>query len=253
MALLSKLARELSWQSKSLFSYSPSLPFKRGTRHLQKVTSQYSEEVQYRYGQLQEKYQLGDWVKVCSPGEYIENLYILDILDRYVPKPSAPGAGMDIGCRNFSHLPALSAFYPADWLGVELDANARYLNGFTRRAYGEWMAKQRPGSRYVAGSLLEVQERADLIVWVLPFVVRAPLQHWGLPDRYFQPRALLQHATSLLQENGNLLIVNQAQMEMEAQQALLNEVGISAQALGELDSVFSRFRQSRFGYLVSRR
>ncbi len=252
--LFSSLSRELSWQCKSLLRYTPRLRAKRGVRQLDAVTGKFSSDGMHRFGELQERYALSDWASLCSAGEFVENLYLLDLLDRTLDcaleRPTASGAGLDIGCRNFSHLPALSAFFAADWIGVELDANARYLNGLTRRAYGEWMARQRPGCRYAAGSLLEVQHKVDLIVWILPFVLPAPLRHWGLPDRFFQPQALLQHAVSLLSDKGVMLVVNQGMTEAEAQQALFSEAGYAATPLGELHSVFSPFQQRRFGFLL---
>lgn len=249
MALISTLTRELSWQTKSLLSYSPALSSKQGIRNLAKVTETLSEEAQHRFRELRETYQLGDWAKLCTRSEYIENLYLLDLLDRHIGKPLEIDKGLDIGCRNFSHLPALSAFCPTTWLGIELDANARYLNGLSRRAYGEWMARQREDCRYVAGSLLDLQESVDLIVWTLPFVVRGPLRQWGLPDRFFQPKALLHHAVSLLRDSGLMLIVNQGETEAEAQQELCAEAGMSIDRLGNWNSVFSQFHQPRIAFL----
>lgn len=249
MTLISTITRELSWQARSLLSYSPALASKRGIRNLNKVIEKFSEEAQHRFGELRETYQLGDWAQLCTRSEFIENLYLLDLLDRHIEKPIAADKGLDIGCRNFSHLPALSAFCPIAWLGVELDANARYLNGLSRRAYGEWMARQRADSRYLAGSLLDVEESVDLIVWTLPFVLRAPLRHWGLPDRYFQPQALLDHAVTLLRDSGIMLIVNQGEAEADAQQEFCAGAGMAIERLGSWDSVFSQFRQPRFAFL----
>jgi hypothetical protein len=252
MGLISQFARELSWQSKSVLRYSPALGSKRGIRNTDQVTSCFSPAALNRLQELQEIYALHDWPQLCNATEYVENLYLLDLLDHYVEPLLVKGKGMDIGCRNFSHLPALSAFNSAGWIGVELDAHARYLNGFTRRAYGEWMASQRAQCQFVAGSLLEVREEVSLIVWILPFVLPEPLQHWGLPDRFYQPEALLKHAVSLLRETGVMLVINQGEEEFCAQQNLFAQAGLSAISLGEVNSEFSHFRQPRFASLFKK-
>jgi SAM-dependent methyltransferase len=244
--------REMRWQLKQLLRFSPALTKKNTLGNPDTVLKRFDTAQLQRYQQLQQSYSLDDWPRLCDKVEYIENLYVLDVLTQHLPTPLSGGRGLDIGCRNFSHLPALSAFMHATWDGVELDAYARYLNGYTRRAYGEWMAKQREQARYIAGSLLDVNGRYDLIVWILPFIVPAPLRAWGLPSRFFQPLQLLQHAYALLNPGGFMLIVNQGDAEAEVQQQLLDAAAITARPLGELRSPFSPFRNKRMGWLVQR-
>lgn len=215
-----------------------------------RINQRFSAGQRERLTQLQQSYVLEDWSLLCDAIEYRENLYILDLLAQHLPQQSLTGKGLDIGCRNFSHLPALSAFLPGAWDGVELDAYARYWSGHTRRACGEWIAQQRPHCHYIAGSLLDVHDRYDVIVWVLPFVLAEPLRRWGLPERYFQPAALLRHALGLLKPEGEMFIVNQGEFEADEQRRLLAEAGIPFNELGELHSVFSPFRNQRFGWLI---
>lgn len=248
MSLFSAYSRELSWQLKTFLSYSPTLKKKRGIKKLDKLLLGFDSEKQQRLEQLEQHYQLVDWPRLCNPTEYIENLYLLDLLDQHLENSSNNGTGLDIGCRNFSHLPALTAFAPCAWHGVELDANARYWNGYTRGAYGKWMATQRQDCRYFPGSLLELEGSYRIIVWILPFVFPGPLQQWGLPSRFFQPLELLNRAWELLSDDGVMLIVNQGEQEAEEQQKLFTTLEIKAKALGEVSSLFSPFRKVRYGW-----
>jgi len=251
----SEYSRKLNWWLKQCFSYSPTLKNKRSIKSLNGVTKQFSTAQRQCFDQLNHRYSLDDWAQLCNRTEFIENLYLLDLLDQHIGEVSVDemvdGMGLDIGCRNFSHLPALSAFMPRRWAGVELDAHARYWNGFTRRAYGEWMVKQREECRYIAGSLLDVEGSFCMISWVLPFVSEAPLQRWGLPARFFQPQLLLEKACSLLASGGEMFVVNQGEREAEAQQKLFDAVQVKVETLGKIDSVFSPFKHSRYGWLVS--
>jgi hypothetical protein len=250
MNLIPTYSRELAWRLKNTLRYSPMLKHKRGLAQLSVLLQRLTPQQTQRLALLQQYYALGDWPRLCTAQEYVENLYVLDLLHQHLSPSKNSGAGLDIGCRNFSHLPALSAFTQSHWIGVELDAYARYWNSYTRRAYGEWMAQQREGSIYVADSLLHVEGRYQTIVWILPFVLPEALAYWGLPPRYFQPLALLQKAWTLLDSNGVLLIVNQGEHEAAAQQQLFDQLHIEATALGEISSIFSAFKRTRFGWLV---
>ena len=250
MKPFSEYSRELNWQLKNFLRYSPALKHRSSINTTDTIIAQFNVAQQQRMSELQQHYRLDDWVKLCNRTEYIENLYLLDLLDQHLDNAISNGSGLDIGCRSFSHLPALSAFVTHAWHGVELDAHARYWNGYTRRAYGEWMAQQRSGSQYIAGSLLQVEGRFNTISWLLPFVVEAPLQRWGLPARYFQPQQLLEKACSLLADDGVMMVINQGERESDVQQALFETVSVKAESLGRVDSVFSPFKQPRYGWMV---
>lgn len=241
--------RDLRWQLKSWLRWSPALRSRRAM-HPAKVNKHLNAGQRERLLQLQQNYVIEDWPRLCNAIEYRENLYMLDLLTQHLAVQAHVGKGLDIGCRNFSHLPALSALRPSAWDGVELDAHARYWSGHTRRACGEWMARQRPQCRYIVGSLLDLETHYDVIVWVLPFVLPEPLRRWGLPERYFQPAALLRHALTLLEPEGTMFIVNQGESEADEQRRLLTGAGVAFEELGELHSVFSPFRNQRFGWLI---
>ena len=246
----SALSRELSWQLKQTLRYSPAVRSKSGTARPERLLAQFTAEQTGRYNALNRQFLLTEWPRLCNETEFRENLYVLDVLDQHLGNPSHNGPGLDIGCRNFSHLPALSAWSAGPWHGVELDAHARSLNGFTRCAYGQWMARQVKGAAYFPGSVLDVQGVYHTIVWILPFVLPGALEYWGLPSRYFEPERLLDKACDLLAPGGQLLIINQGEAEAEEQHRLLSASGLPAFALGEITSGFSPFRMTRFGWLV---
>lgn len=240
---------EVGWWLRSRLRWSLPLRVKRGVADLGRVLQAMTVEQRARFDQLGVRYDLRRWPAVCRREEYIENLYVLDVLDRCLPVGHG-SRGLEIGCRNFSYLPALHSFAPLAWDGVELDAYARYWNGRTRRAYGEYMAAQFPSCRYLPGSLLDIAGCYEVIVWFLPFVFLDPLLSWGLPRRFFAPGALLEKAVSLLAPQGQLLIVNQGPHEAAEQRRLCQSLGVSYQALGQIDSVFSPFSKTRFGILL---
>lgn len=250
MSLPSLDRREWQWALKQWLSWSPRLRRKDARADAAALVAGFDDAARHRHHTLSSHYTLDDWPQLCNATEYRENLYLLDVLTQCVPPRAAGSRGLDIGCRSFSHLPALSAFMPGSWTGVELDAHARYWNGYTRRAYGEWMAAQRAQCRFIAGSLLQVEGSYDLISWTLPFVLPEPLAAWGLPSRFFEPLALLRHAQKLLAPGGVMLIINQGEVEAAEQQQLLTACNMAFRPLGQLHSPFSAFRQPRFAVLV---
>lgn len=252
MPSLSEYLRTLSWLFKTRCNYSPNLRHKPGIGRLNQITQVFNSAQHQRFAQLDTQYDLSDWPRLCDQSEYKENLYILDLLDRYLSSVPIHYPGLDIGCRNFSHLPALHTFSQHPWHGVELDAHARYWNGYTRHAYGQWMASQYKECRYIADSLLNIEGRYSFIYWVLPFVSPAPLAYWGLPARFFQPEDLLQKAWNLLDTEGIMLIINQGGTEAETQKALFEKVAIKAQSIGEISSLFSPFQIKRYGWIIEK-
>lgn len=241
--------RHIAWQMRSMLRWSPPVRRKCVPRDPATLLQTMTREQHARYGQLGVRYDLRSLPVCCTRAEYVENLYVLDVLDRYLSDPRGE-RGLEIGCRNFSYLPALHSYVPMAWDGVELDAYARYWNGRTRRAYGDHMAAHFESCRYLPASLLDIDGHYDLIVWFLPFVVLDPLLRWGLPQRFFEPARLLEKAANLLVPAGRLFIVNQGLHEADQQQRLCERAGLSYQALGPVASVFSPFRKTRFGFLV---
>ena len=204
---------------------------------------------------------IATWSRWLAPIEVQEALYVLDTLSAIVPRalcgPGGARAALDVGSKNATHLPALHALAPCPWTLVEIDGHRRYWNLVTRRSRGERIARAHAGCRYIAGSVRDLhaeQQRFDVITWTLPFVFEAPLAAWGLPQRFFEPAALLEHVLSLLAPGGALVIINQSEYERDEQRDLLAAAGVASGRIarfGPLDSPLSSFRHQRWAFRIT--
>lgn len=204
---------------------------------------------------------IAGWSRWLAPIEVQEALYVLDTLSAIVPRELTGAGGaraaLDVGSKNATHLPALHALAPCPWTLVEIDSHRRYWNLVTRRSRGEQIARSHGGCRYIAGSVRDLRaanERFDIITWTLPFVFEEPLAAWGLPQRFFEPAALLAHVLSLLSPRGALVVINQSEYERDEQRHLLDVAGVAGEriaAFGPLDSPLSSFRHQRWAFRVA--
>lgn len=241
--------REFDWRLQNLLTFSAPV-IKRRVGDLAALEKKFSSAQSTRYRELAAQYSLSAWGRVCAEEEARLNLYFLDLCDRAIPRPSLSGRGLDIGAGNWSYLPALTRWSGIPWDGVELDAHRRYWTLATRRAHAEYMLRISDDCRYFPGSLLDRTETYVCITWFLPFVTPGSLRAGRLPGRYFQPKALLRHAWSLLEPSGVFFILNQGEEEADAQRRLFKEEGLAADAVGEVTSVFSPFKKNRFGWVL---
>jgi len=248
--MIPNLLRELDWQIKNIVNLSAPV-FKKTLKYPEKLTQGFSDQKKSRYQYIAQKYDLTSWSTTCNEQEFIENLYVLDICDQFIEN-TRPALSLDIGSKNWSYFPALRSFTQGTWHGVEIDAHRRYWNMTTRMGYAKYMIQECGQCRYFPESLLNINATYSFITWFLPFVKINPLRYWGLPDRYFEPEKLLQHAVQLLAPNGQMLIVNQGDEEAEIQKSLLNSLRINARFLGELQSPFNPYSHPRLGWVVSK-
>ncbi|MDP3504401.1 MAG: hypothetical protein Q8S33_28955 [Myxococcales bacterium] len=203
-----------------------------------------------RLDDLSTRYDLSAWSRFCNRQDWRESLYVLDVLDRLLPKPLPAGRALDVGAKNGAMLPGLATATRRGCDAVELDAHRRYLWGSTRRVYGERMARAFPDCRFIAGDVRTLEGMYAVVTWWLPFLTPAPLEAWGLPSRFLAPLEMLRHVTQRLVPGGVLLIVNQGEAEAGLQRQHLESLGSKASALGRIESPFSPFSKPRFGWLV---
>jgi hypothetical protein len=212
------------------------------------VASTLTGPARARFDELRASHPLGAWERCLSPQAWRESLYALDVLAQHLPAEVPAGRALDVGAKNGAMLAGLATAAPRGWDAVELDAHRRYLWGSTRRVYGEAIAASFPDCHFIAGDVRSLEGPWALVTWFLPFLTRAPLSAWGLPERFLAPLELLQHVTSRVLPGGVLLVVNQGEHEASLQQALFQQVGGRLEALGRVESPLSPFRLPRFGW-----
>lgn len=240
------MGRWLAWRLRNAVTWSP--PVIRRSQTLSALLRTLPPALRPAAQALVARHASSQWVDACDAWSFRESLYVLDMLNRYAGSPDYPPPYLDIGCKNGGYLPGLQAWSGGSWHGVELDAHRRYWTLTTRRAHGEFVVRHLPGCRYIAGDLLELRGNYGFITWLLPFLHETPLRIWGLPRRFLKPLTLLAHAWTLLPPGGRLLVINQGEAEATLQGRLFREAGITAQALGLVESPLSPFQRPRFGW-----
>ena len=188
----------------------------------------------------------------------LENKYTSDILEQYFKKRNINHTRiLDIGSKNWFYAKGEHAFFQSfcnDFIldGIELDAYRLYSNLYNRLETARYHTKGLKNTNYITGNLLDIKDKYDYIIWFLPFVTAEPLRYWGLPMRYFCPEKLLKHAYNLLNNNGQLLIINQTKEEAKVQKQLLQNLNIKFTELGEVKSVHLKYKYERFGFLIDK-
>lgn len=188
----------------------------------------------------------------------LENLYTEDLLSRFFSNLDEDGVSLlDIGCKNwfyakgeFNFLKKRYAKFTMD--GVELDAYRLYSNFYSRLEVAKYYTKGLENTNYIVANLLELDKKYDYITWFLPFVVIQPHVFWGLPKKYFYPPKMLAHVYSLLNKNGEMLIINQTELEANVQRELLEELKIPYEFLGEIKSEYFQYSYPRYGFLIKK-
>ena len=188
----------------------------------------------------------------------LENLYTYEVLDKYFSKTPRDFANiLDIGSKNWFYAKGEHSFFRTfckEFLlnGVELDAHRVYLNLFSRYEVAKFYTKDLKNTVYIDDNLLNISQKYDYICWFLPLVAIEPHIFWGLPKKFFYPKKLLNHAFSLLNKNGEMLIINQGEVEAKIQEDLLNELNIQYKKLGEITSKNFQYQNKRYGFLIKK-
>lgn len=239
---------ELAFRLRSAFPWS--MPAFKWRRDQHTVGASLTEPARSRFTELSTRFDLARWSTCCDAQDWAESLFVLDVLDRLLPKDLPAGRALDVGAKNGAMLPGLVTATSRGCDAVELDAHRRYLWGSTRRVYGEAMSRAFDGCRFIAGDVRSLDGPWALVTWWLPFLFEAPLVAWGLPRAFLAPRELLEHVTSRVLPSGALFIVNQGAAEAAEQRALLGQLGRGAVTeLGQIESVLSPFRRPRYGFI----
>ncbi len=203
------------------------------------------------YNTLDKQYKL-DFLKNSTKRIYLENLYFLNIFDKFFSKDVKKNTSvLDIGSKNWSYVKSEYLYFKTfckkfSLNGIELDAYRLCSNFYTRYEIAKYYKKDLDNTNYIIGDFLNHNQKYDRIIWILPFVLSYPHVKWGLPLKYFKPEKMLLHAYNSLNEGGEMLIINQGEKEYSTQRELNNNLGLSTEYFGEIEDVFQLFKNKRF-------
>lgn len=187
-----------------------------------------------------------------------ENKYIFDVLNNSFSKNNKKYIKiLDIGSKNWFYAKGEYNYFNSfcnnfSLIGIELDAYRLYSNFYSRYEVAQYHIKNLKNTEYKAENLLNINEKFDYITWFLPFIFKKSLIYWGLPQKYYQPEILLNHAYNLLNKDGQLLIVNQGIKEKNQQEKMLQKLNISYKYLGEIKNNFFQYENQRFGFIIKK-
>ena len=208
------------------------------------------DEQKNLYFLLKEKYDLSRLYKY-NDINFLTNLYFLDIFDKYIFPEKKNTSVLDIGSKNWNYAGSEYIFFNknADELclnGIELDAYRLCTNLYNRFEISKFYTKDFKNTNYIAGDFMSHYKRYDYIIWILPFITEYPHMRWGLPLKYFKPEKMLEHAFGLLNKGGEMLIINQGENEYIIQKELYARLNINYNDIGEVNNVFSPFKNKRY-------
>ena len=187
-----------------------------------------------------------------------ENDYVYEILDKFFIKNKFNYVKiLDIGSKNWSYARGQHSFFSSfchNFLldGVEVDAYRLYPNLYSRFEAAKFYTRGLDNTNYICANLLDINQKYDYITWFLPFVSDYPLKKWGLPKRLFCPEKLLAYAYNLLEDDGQMLIINQGEKEYKIQKILLEELHIAYIDLAEIKSKNYPYSQKRYGFFIKK-
>ncbi len=246
---LSNLRREFDWLLKRCLPWSAPV-VRRSVGEITTFLERLNAEELARYHALAETYDLSAIGSTCTATEAFQSLDRLDLLDQHIG-PTPPG-GLDVGALNWTYLPALMAFKPGPWDGVELDGYQRYVSMDTRAAQGQHRAEQFEDATYRVKSIMEVTGQWGLVTWFFPYVTPGPLVSAGLPDRFFDPIRMLEHVWSLVAPGGTLFVMNVDLNEDGYQTQIFHGANIPARRLGLIESVFDDDDDENHGWVATK-
>ncbi len=214
---------------------------------------------------LVETYHLQAFAQDSTAQNYRENLFYLDMLEGALERLEArlpdPLHAVDIGPASWFYVQGLHALLRR-WRcpdgrslrlsGYEADAYRVFKDLHSRYDYALAHMRGLAGVSFLPQTFTAQPGMFDLALMLFPFVFTGDHLEWGLPARLFSPESLLADAWASVKPGGLLIIVNQGEEEHRAQRALLDGLGIAAQAGYRQDALLYRYEYDRF-VLTARR
>ncbi len=220
----------------------------------------FDEKISTKEERLIRRYNLKKFRETSSRSNYLENLFVLELLDDYLrPKRKKQLKVLDIGSKNWSYAKAEHSFFkkftPQGNLtldGIELDAYRVYSNFYSRYDAAKYHSEGLLGANYIVGDFMQHIGKYDYIIWILPFVSNYPHKMWGLPKKFFKPKEMLEKAFNDLTEDGVMLLVNQDEDEYILQKELLEELEIPYMPCGKFKCSFFEYKYPRYVSIITR-
>ena len=213
------------------------------------------EEVE-REKYIIDKYNLNSYKNSSTLSNYCQNLSIIDLFDKYfrIEKKDEISV-LDIGSKNWFYVQSEYSFFKSYCNnlildGVEIDAYRLYSNLYNRLEVARFYIKGLTGVSYIPDDVMNIKKKYDYIIWILPFVLITPHRYWGLPDKYFIPEQLFEHAYALLNNGGKMFIINQGIEEYEAQKILIKDKKYLSYKIKPL---FYKYKYDRYLSIVEKR
>lgn len=200
-------------------------------------------------------YNLKDLKNSSTKRNYLENLYILELLQNQLDLTKAKNniSILDIGSKNWFYAKGEYQFFKnhsfkksITLTGIEIDAYRVYSSFYSRYDSAQNNIKGLNNANYISGDLLNHFDKYDYITWFFPFLTKEPLLYWGLPLDFYKPKQLLLHAFSLLNKNGTMIIMNQGEEEYIIQKTLLLNNNINFIEINEFKSSFLDYDHKRY-------
>lgn len=204
---------------------------------------------------LLSKYNLQQYKNNSTIANYCQNLYILNLLDKYLfVNPKEKISILDIGSKNWYYVQSEYLYFSKycsniQLDGVEIDAYRLYANFYNRLEVAKYYIKGLSGVSYVPDNVMNITNKYDYIIWILPFVLISPHRYWGLPDKYFIPEKLFKHAYSLLNRGGKMFIINQGDQEVEVQKNIMKDLEYKTISI---DNIFYEYKYKRYLSIVEK-
>ena len=208
---------------------------------------------------LVDKYNLEDLRNNSTRQNYLENLYTIDLLDKYFPIAQTKNLRvLDIGSKNWFYAKGEYYFFKkyCETLvldGIELDSKRVDTDFYSRVEVAKFHKKGLENTHYIEDDFLNHGEKYDYLIWFLPFVFEYPHLKWGLPSKYFKPEQMLEHAYKSLISSGlgeKIFVINQGEDEFVAQKALCEKLNIPYTPIGVVESEFLKYKYPRYLVLI---
>jgi SAM-dependent methyltransferase len=133
----------------------------------------------------------------------------------------------DIGCASFCYAATLQAFFrPRELVGVEVEGDRLFRDGYTRIDYAAGYVADLPNARFVIADYATCELPADVVTAWFPFVTPAAILAWRLPLSLLAPERLFGRIYHNLRPGGWFVMANHGHREAVLAEELCVAAGL---------------------------